>query len=130
MSSNSETVIKGSSFQIAKANDLMDLDVAKRCTEVLDKHYPGYLWGVNANSETGMVHVRNFTLAGEWGFNLHMQKVQEDVEGKLMKWAGGEILERFRAHRGRVKQAEVDELKTDRIGRVLVDKVGATQEWQ
>lgn len=114
-----------SGFTFGKASDLMDFDVAKKVTEELNKHYPGYMWGVNVSSETGMVDVRNFSLSGIWGFNLHLSKVQEDVSGNLVKWAGGEILERFRVQVGKAKQDQLKELPTNAIGIIVPDTVNA-----
>jgi hypothetical protein len=110
---------------IAKSTDTMDFAVAKNVADVLNKHYAGYMWAVNADSQTGMVQIRNLSLSGDWGFNLHMTKVQEDVSGKLIRDAGGEILERYRVSRGMIKHQQVDELATDFAGRALVDLTGA-----
>jgi hypothetical protein len=114
-----------SELVIAKSTDTKDFAVAKSVADVLNKHYAGYMWAVNADSQTGMVQIRNFSLSGEWGFNLHMTKVQEDVSGKLIRDAGGEILERYRVSRGTIKHQQVDELATDFAGRALVDLTGA-----
>lgn len=114
-----------SGFVFGKASNLLDFDVAKRVSETLNKHYPGYMWAVNVDSETGMVQVRNFSLSGLWGFNLHMNKVQEDVHGKLIIAAGGEILERFRVRVGRANNTELEGIKTNEIGLIVPDTVGA-----
>ena len=117
--------IKSDKIVLGKATDLADFSTAKRLTEVLMKHYPGFMWGVYANKEHGMVTVRNFTLSGEWGFMLHYDKVVEDVEDKLTIHAGGEILERYRVSRGRANGDHLDSLPTDFAGRILVDAAGA-----
>ena len=110
---------------LGKATDTLDFDMAKRCAEELMKHYPGYAWGVNVSSETGMVHVRNMTLSGEWGFQLKLASIINDPSVRLVVSAGGEILERFKARRGRASEDQIALLKTDAIGRYDVDKVGA-----
>lgn len=113
--------IKTNGFHLQQANNTIDLDVAKQCAEALNKHYPGYMWGVNANNETGMVQVRNFTLSGEWGFDLHMINVINDPSLKRVIQAGGEILERYKLARGAANEDRIDELETDFAGRIAVD---------
>ena len=120
-----DSVIKTNGFTVGKANDLGDFDVAKKCADMLTKHYPNYAWGVNVNSETGMVQVRNLTLSGEWGFNLHLSKVVNDVDLKLVRDAGGEILERFKVRRGIANENEIDGLKKNFMGLYMPDTVGA-----
>lgn len=116
---------KSENLVMGKATDLADFALAKRLTDVLMQHYPGYMWGVHASSEHGMVSIRNFSLSGEWGYMLHIARVFEDVEDKLTIQAGGEILERFRAHRGAMRQEEIDGLQHDFMGRTIVDATGA-----
>jgi hypothetical protein len=108
---------------IGKATDLLELAIAKFVWETLMKHYAGYWWAVSING--GMVQVRNLSLSGDWGFNIHLVKVQEDVSGKLIIAAGGEILERFRVNRGMIKHDEIEVLPIDFAGRIIVDKSGA-----
>lgn len=131
MSSNDlDKVFTTKGFHFAKGTDLRDMDMANRIGECLNKHYPGYMWGVGVHSETGMIYVQNFSLSGEWGFNLHYSVVQEDVELKIIMRAGGEILERYRLSRGRLKDPHaLDDLGTDGMGRYLLDRAEANQEW-
>ena len=110
---------------LGKATDTLDFELAMRCGEELHKHYPGYAWGVNVSSETGMVQVRNLTLSGEWGFNIKLITINSDPSLKLLVNAGGEILERYKVRRGRASEDQIALLKTDAIGRYDVDKVGA-----
>lgn len=117
--------MSSSELYIAKATDTMDFAVAKQVADVLYKHYQGHMWAVNASSETGMVQIRNLSLSGDWGFNLHMSRVQEDPSGKIIRDAGGEILERYRVSRGFIKHEQIDELPTDFAGRIAVDTTGA-----
>ena len=112
-------------FTFGKASNLLDFDIAKRVSEILNKHYAGYMWAVNVDSDTGMVQVRNFSLSGLWGFNLHMKKVQEDVEGKLIINAGGEILERFRVRVGQANSNQLQGMTPNAIGLLVPDTVGA-----
>lgn len=118
-------MLQNKELVIGKATDTLDFAVAKHVADTLNKHYAGFMWAVNASSETGMVQVRNLSLSGDWGFNLHMRRVQEDVSGKIIRDAGGEILERYRVKRGAINHDKVEELPTDFAGRIIVDKSGA-----
>jgi hypothetical protein len=54
-----------------------------------------------------------------------MKRVQDDPSGKIVRDAGGEILERYRVNRGAINHDKVDELPVDFAGRVILDKSGA-----
>lgn len=125
MLQNSELVVNGNSLLVGKATDTFDFDIAKRIAEFLQYHYAGFMWAVNVSSETQMIQIRNLSLSGEWGFNLHMTRVLNDTTGKLLRDAGGEILERYRVKRGAINHDKVEELPTDFAGRIIVDKSGA-----
>jgi hypothetical protein len=110
---------------MGKATDTLDFELAKRCAEALNQHYPGYAWAVNVDRNTGMAQVRNLTLSGEWGFNIHLVRINSDPSFKVLIQAGGEILERYRVKRGKASEDQIETLKTDVIGRFIVDSVGA-----
>jgi len=120
-----DEVYATSGFVFGKASSLLEFDVAKHVSETLNKHYPGYMWAVNVESETGMVQVRNFSLSGIWGFNLHLSKVQEDMRGKLIINAVGEILERFRVRVGKANNTQMEGMRANEIGLYLPDTTGA-----
>lgn len=84
---------------------------AKNAADMLHKHYPGYLWGVNVDSKGGVMKVFNLTLSGQWGFVIKL--AQLDPEYRKVMRAGGEILERYRLSRSRRKENAVAELKRD-----------------
>lgn len=73
-----------------------DINMAKQAFEVLARHYPGWLWGVNVDSRTGMCDVKNFNLSGNRGFRMKLGDIYSasSFEADIMK-AGGEILERY-----------------------------------
>lgn len=80
--------------------------LARRCLEVLDRHYSGHKWGVEAKSEQGVVIVRNYDLSGRWGFLLKLHGfngLYMDPNLDSVMRAGGELLERYRVIRGRYK---------------------------
>lgn len=121
----SEIKQEGGRIFVGNATDIGDFEIAKKCADALNKHYHGYAWAVNASSETGMVQVRNLSLSGEWGFNLHLSNVINDVDMKRVVAAGGEILERYNARRGTINHDQVDSLPTDWLGLFKVDAVQA-----
>lgn len=100
---------------------LIDLDIAKRAAEVLMRHYPGYLWAVNADSETGMVDIRCINLSGQYGYRTYMKLVQDDPEMREVKRAGGEILERYRQRRGRLDDDALADEPVDFRGAMRFD---------
>lgn len=101
------------------ANDML---TAKNMAEVLHRHYPGHLWGVNCDGRTGMIYIRNLSLSGEMGFKLKMPDIYSasDLDKEVMR-AGGEILERYRLSRGKFDAAQHAGLKQDFAGRIHHD---------
>src|SRR3990172_536913 len=77
--------------------------LAKRCADMLNIHYPGYLWAVNVNSEWngGVVIIKNYSISYKYGYTLHIAKLDAKLKKVLM--AGGEILERARMARSQHK---------------------------
>lgn len=98
--------------------DLLDLEVAKMVSEELTRHYPGHMWAVNAQSEHGVVTVKNLNLSGNRGFLLHYRNMKsyDDLKRNAMR-AGGEILERYRLSRGELRINELKGLQRDMPGR-------------
>lgn len=84
---------------------------SKNAADMLHKHYPGYLWGVNVDPQGGIMTVMNLTLSGEWGFIIKLAKL--DPEYRAVMRGGGEILERFRLSRSRRGEDATRELKRD-----------------
>lgn len=101
----------------------LDMSLAKQLAEALHKHYPSQLWGVNVESRTGLITIRNLYLAGNWGYVLKMGTVYSasSIEQDAVR-AGGEILERFRMARGKFDADKWSSAPTDFAGRLLFDK--------
>lgn len=74
--------------------------LAKRSADLLNKHYPGYLWAVNVNSDEkgGCLFIKNFSISYRYGYTLHINKLDPTL--KKVVTAGGEILERAKMARG------------------------------
>jgi len=77
------------------ANDIL---LAKRASELLNRHYPLHLWGVFVNSEAqgGVLQIKNFSVSYRYGYTLHLTTLTDQ---KIIQ-AGGEILERAAMKRG------------------------------
>jgi hypothetical protein len=90
-----------------------DLSLAARITNKLEKHYPGYLWGVLFDEDGGVVNIINETVQSplatnlKYGYVLHMRTIHMDPDLKCVMRAGGEILERARLDRTRAINGEV-----------------------
>lgn len=96
--------IKSFDGNVWGANDEI---LAKRCADLLNSHYPGYLWAVNVNSTAtgGVMFIKNFSVSYRYGYTLHIEKLDNKLRKVLM--AGGEILERARLNRGRWLEEEL-----------------------
>ena len=95
-----------------------DYTTAKNVAEHLEKKYPGWLWAVNTMD--GVVTVKSMLLSGNWGFVLHEDKLDNDY--KAVTLAGGEILERYRQHRGKFNQDRYRDLTMDHKSQLNGDR--------
>jgi hypothetical protein len=91
--------------QVSKADVKRELYENQLCSSVgatLQNLYPGWRWWVDCTLPSGMIAVRNLDLDGDYGFYVPVAKyVQADQPAKIIMRAGGEILERYKQHRGR-----------------------------
>ena len=87
-----------------------DYIVARNIAECLHKHYPGHLWGVTCEGTKGIATIRNLRLSGNWGFVIRLQEFFGDTEMRLVKQAGGEILERYYQRRGKADTESILDL--------------------
>ena len=100
---------------IGAANDIV---MAKEMAEALHTAYPGHLWAVTCDGQTGMADVRNMALSGNWGFRLRLTDIYSaSAFRKDVVMAGGEILERYKLSRGRLNQDQYGTLRSDFAGR-------------
>lgn len=104
---------------VGAANDLL---IARGMAEALHAHYPGHLWAVTCDGKTGMADVRNLGLSGNWGYRLKLKNIYSgsQFQADVIR-AGGELLERYRLSRGRLKLDEYSNLKSDFAGRLKAD---------
>lgn len=114
----SNSIILHQKVSGASVHDLADIEIAKRMADVLDRHYPGHHWAVNVDSAGGIATVKNFRLSGDWGFLVKLvgtYSASEFDRGVML--AGGELLERYRLHRGSFRENEYGILPVDFAGR-------------
>lgn len=92
--------------------DPIDVNLARIIGDTLEKHYPGWGWMVNVDSEGGVVNiingVMNTSLQKQYGYVLMMTQVSNtyDMIIKETVMAGGELLERMNLPRSRWKGEE------------------------
>jgi hypothetical protein len=98
-----------------------DLTLAKNMADLLHRHYPGHLWAVTC--EEGVATVRNLYLSGNWGFVIKVGDVysMSDFDRKIVR-AGGELLERFKMSRGKFRDDQYSDIKTDFAGNLIADR--------
>jgi hypothetical protein len=102
------------------ANDyVMSMNMAN----TLHQHYPGHLWAVTCDGTKGIATVRNLGLSGKWGFVLKLKdhSTASDWDKRIVR-AGGELLERYRLTRGKLRIDEYGALNTDFSGNFTADQ--------
>lgn len=100
--------------------EIANYELASIVGECLHNAYPGYLWRVNAEIEGGIVNVICGDVSYESGCTLMIKDLAEPIAAKkLVLKAGGEILERAKLHRGRMREHELAEAKRDIRGNII-----------
>lgn len=107
--------------ELAPENQLKEMDLAKQIADKLDTHFPGYLWAVNVDLFGGMATIQPLRLTGEWGCYLKLASLMNDPTLAAVVRSGGEILERYRVHRGAADADEIGSLNRNFAGRIEVD---------
>ena len=86
-----------------------------RVLEKLLREYPGYNWHVEVNFAGQVCTVRT-EFGGQWGYVLHLEAIVNDPDLKLVRWAGGELLERFNLSREKANLDIIDSLAVNARG--------------
>lgn len=84
-------------FILTTPEDANDMLMARNIGEALEKAYPNWGWAVTI--DRGVVNIFAMRLSGQWGFTMLASQVSGDMRNVVM--GGGELLERYKAHRGR-----------------------------
>lgn len=98
-----------------------DVTLAHRIGVVLERHYPGHPWLVEANTQQGVAMISIPLFMGRNKYILHVSALATDPALRSVVRAGGEILERYRIPRQRFSPADFvsarDALPIHRLGR-------------
>ena len=100
---------------------LKEMELARQIGELLERHYPGYLWAATVNLFGGMATVQALSLSGNWGCYIPLARIIHDPAMAYVLQCGGEILERYRVRRGAVDVDQVDSLPRDTFRQIVVD---------
>lgn len=98
--------------------------LCKDIATILERHYPGWLWGVGPDPRQGMLNIFSMRLSGQWGFRINMRQTPMDdpvTRTPLIIKAGGEILERFGQRRGRYNYEHYKTTEHFYIGSPMMD---------
>lgn len=109
--------------------------LVKRMADLLEKHYPGWMWCVQPDEAGGVVNLFSMRLSMEWGWRFRTMDIQGDpkVTDPLIMRAGGEILERFGVPRGLYRYEDWQQTTKDIAGVAradISDKAAATRRMQ
>ena len=88
----------------AEFQTVLDMDVAKKVAEHLNKHYPGHLWAVTVRD--GACVIKNLRVSSQYGYVLYTSTIDADPNLKCVMKAGGEILERAAMARKRHEEGD------------------------
>lgn len=102
--------------------DPMDQQICEHAGQVLQQHYPGFEWLVEADRRKGFVDIRNIDLCGGKGWRIKMagMTTSSDFERQVML-AAGELLERAGLARGaktELAAEQIDNMPRDGRGNV------------
>ncbi len=92
---------------LTSANDIQGgasmVILCKLIADVLDHHYPDWLWVVRPDAEGGIVAISSLRLSGTWCYTWRLRDLSEtaSVAKKQIIRGGGEYLERFGCKRGK-----------------------------
>ncbi len=83
-----------------------DVTLTYRIAGVLERHYPGHPWMVEANTRQGVAMISIPLFMGRHKYILHVAALASDPMLRSVVRAGGEILERYRIPRARFSASD------------------------
>jgi len=90
--------------------EAVDIALAETIGDTLEKHYPGWGWMVNIDSEGGVVNVVVARLQNSprmYGYTMHLKNfANHGITAKRAVMMGGELLERANCVRGPYKAGQ------------------------
>ncbi len=98
--------------------------IAKEAMAILQKHYPGWLWGLqwgdNVGDQLGPLIIRIQDIPSETVYILHPKDIDRD-RMRCIITAGGMLLEAHGLSRTKYRHDEVHGLKTTQSGIIVPD---------
>lgn len=80
-----------------------EVRLCKEMARILFAHYPGHPWSVEVHAEQGYAFITIPPLLGaNWGYILHLDKIDGDAFRSSVIEAGGNLLERFNIPRSTI----------------------------
>lgn len=111
-------------FDEVEANNCVQATaLCQKIGNALAKHYPRRKWYVDVNWEGKIASVFAADISMEYGYQLHINKISEEIEKAAVK-AGGELLERFKLSRERLAFGGHENLIRDLRGNAMAAKQG------
>lgn len=84
-----------------------DLALTKAIADALQIHYPGHPWLVEVDSAQGVAFLSIPVLMGAQNrYVIHLDALKSDPTMKCVMRGAGEILERYRIHRGKFSDSD------------------------
>lgn len=97
-----------------------EFELAKRTAERLYRVYPGYRWLVNAGG--GVVNILLGETLSLWGVTInYISSFSSSDLDREIDMKCGELLERYRLHRGAADEAQITDARRDIAGRMILE---------
>lgn len=105
-------------------NAANDETLAMSAAAILVKHYPGWPWNIIAESDQGIVHIRNPLLHPKYGYTIKLGQTQSPTEwGREVMLAGGTLLEAWNCPRGPLTDEAMADKLTEAQGQAMMMKL-------
>ena len=105
-------------IESASPADMTNAALCKQIGAVLGRHYPNHVWKLEVAAEKGVVNVFLAMMSTVMGFRIPLVSAYSASEfEKRVMLAGGELLERYKLHRGGLNEDEYRSLPVDYAGR-------------
>lgn len=106
------------------------MTLVKDCADLLERHYPGWLWAVQPFEFGAIIKIFSLRISGEYGYIIKVADIQNDPRRQLAIEAGGEILERYNLPRGQYRRELLRNKMRDIRGNLVPDITDKDQKAQ
>lgn len=97
------------------------MTLVKDCADLLERHYPGWLWAVQPFEFGAIIKIFSLRISGEYGYIIKVADIQNDPKRQSAIEAGGEILERYGLPRGMYRRGLLRDKLRDIRGNLIPD---------